>query len=72
MQGPENQTGEQGEQGEQGFQRGGNVTLAQEFIEFLKANKLWWMTPIILVALVLAGVVMLGSTSAAPFIYTLF
>lgn len=60
------------ENAEKGFDKGANVGLVQEFWEFLKANKLWWMTPIIVVALVLAGVVVLGSTSAAPFIYTLF
>jgi hypothetical protein len=65
MQGPE-------ENAQKGFEKNANVSLAQEFFEFLKTNKMWWMTPIILVALVLAGVVVLGSTSAAPFIYTLF
>ena len=49
-----------------------NVSLIQEFWEFLRANKMWWMAPIILVALLLAGIVVLGSTGAAPFIYTLF
>ena len=57
---------------QRGFERGGNVTLAQEFFEFLRANKMWWMAPIVIVALLLAGIVVLGSTGAAPFIYTLF
>jgi hypothetical protein len=35
-------------------------------------NKKWWLTPIILVLLVVGLLVMLGGTSAAPFIYTLF
>jgi hypothetical protein len=59
-------------EGGKGFESGSNVGLVQEFFEFLRTNKLWWMTPIVLVMLVLAGIVFLGSTSAAPFIYTLF
>jgi len=54
------------------FEENANVGLVREFWEFLRTNKLWWMTPIIVVALLLAGVVILGSTPAAPFIYTLF
>lgn len=65
------QTNEKPE-GQKGFDGDQNVGLVQEFVEFLRANKLWWMTPIVLVMLVLAAVVFLGSTSAAPFIYTLF
>lgn len=60
------------EKSPKGFEKGSNVSLAQEFFEFLKTNKMWWMAPIVVVALVLAGVVLLGSTGAAPFIYTLF
>lgn len=57
---------------QRGFERGGSATLVQEFFGFLSANKMWWMAPILIVALLLAGVVVLGSTGAAPFIYTLF
>ena len=57
---------------QKGFAKGSNVPLHQEFFGFLKANKMWWMAPILIVALFLAGLVMLGSTGAAPFIYTLF
>lgn len=60
------------EKSAKGFEKGANVSLTQEFFEFLKTNKMWWMAPIVIVALVLAGVVLLGSTGAAPFIYTLF
>ena len=46
--------------------------LVSELIGFLRANKKWWLAPI-LVAIVLLGIlVMLGGTAAAPFIYTLF
>jgi hypothetical protein len=43
-----------------------------EFLLFLKENKAWWMVPIIVSLLLLALLIVLGSTSAAPFIYTLF
>ncbi len=43
-----------------------------EFVDFLRHNKKWWLTPVI-VALLLVGVlVLLSGTAAAPFIYTLF
>jgi hypothetical protein len=52
---------------------GANTGIVQEFWDFMKANKMWWMGPIIIVALLLLGLVVLGSSSAAaPFIYTLF
>ena len=39
---------------------------------FLLQNKKWWLLPIV-VTLVLVGVLLvLGGTSAAPFIYSLF
>ena len=47
-------------------------TLWSEFIDFLGENKKWWLVPILL-ALALAGlIVVLSTTSAAPFLYTLF
>jgi len=46
--------------------------LLREYVDFLLHNKKWWLIPII-VALLLVGVlIILGSTAAAPFIYTLF
>ena len=39
---------------------------------FMRANKAYWITPVVLVVLLLMGLVVLGGTSAAPFIYTLF
>ena len=43
-----------------------------EYWDFLKNNKKWWLTPIILTLLLLGILVVLGGTTAAPFIYTLF
>lgn len=48
----------------------GNII--SEFIEFLKHNKKLWLLPIIIVLILLGLLIMLGGTSAAPFIYTLF
>jgi len=46
--------------------------LVREYVDFLRHNKKWWLIPII-VALLLVGVlIVLGSSAAAPFIYTLF
>ena len=43
-----------------------------EFVDFLLHNKKWWLTPIILVLLMVGLLLVLGGTGAAPFIYTLF
>lgn len=43
-----------------------------ELVEFLAHNKKWWLTPIILALLLVGGLIVLGGTAAAPFIYTLF
>ncbi len=48
------------------------VGLIQEFWDFLMHNKKWWLGPIILVVLLLGALLILGETTAAPFIYTLF
>ena len=50
----------------------GDTSIFREFLEFLKTNKKWWLGPIILVLLGLGGLLLLTSTAAAPFIYTLF
>ena len=46
--------------------------LIAEFWDFLRHNKKWWLTPIVIVMLLLSVLVWLGGTGAAPFIYTLF
>jgi hypothetical protein len=46
--------------------------LLAEFWEFISRNKKWWLLPIVVLLLLLAGLVFLSGTGAAPFIYTLF
>jgi hypothetical protein len=48
------------------------MSLPAEFLDFLLHNKKWWLTPIILVLLLIGLLAFLGGTGAAPFIYTLF
>ncbi|MGZ3419698.1 MAG: DUF5989 family protein [Polyangiales bacterium] len=36
------------------------------------ARRKWWLAPIVIALLLLGGLMLLGSTSAAPFIYTIF
>lgn len=47
-------------------------SLIKEFFAFLGANKKWWLLPLVLAMLALAGLVFLGGTAVAPFVYTLF
>jgi hypothetical protein len=51
-------------------QKQGN--LLSEFMGFLKQNRKFWLLPLILVMLALAALLILSSSAAAPFIYTLF
>lgn len=46
--------------------------LIAEFWAYLRHNRKWWLAPIVIALLLLAGLVWLGGTAAAPFIYTLF
>jgi len=46
--------------------------LLAELWEFLRHNKKWWLTPIILVLLLIGAPILLAGTAAAPFIYPLF
>ena len=57
------------------FERAGQESresIVTEFIHFLSENKKWWLTPILLVLGLVGLLVVLGSSGAAPFIYTLF
>ena len=45
----------------------------QEFWEFLKVRKKYWLLPILLVLVLFGGLIVLSQGSAvAPFIYTIF
>ena len=44
------------------------ISLVAEFWDFLKHNKKWWLLPILIAIFAIGLLVVLGSTSAAPFI----
>jgi len=46
--------------------------LVSEFVMFMAENKMWWLTPILIVFGLLGVLLVLGATGVAPFIYTLF
>jgi hypothetical protein len=43
-----------------------------ELFDFILQNKAWVIAPIVVVLLLFGMVLILGSTKAAPFIYSLF
>jgi hypothetical protein len=47
-------------------------SLLQEFAVFVVDNRAWWMIPILVVFALVGILLLLTSTGAAPFIYTLF
>jgi len=51
---------------------GKQVGIVREFWDFLRHNKKWWLTPIILSLLLIALIAITAGSGAAPFIYTLF
>ena len=49
------------------------IAIIRQFLEFLKVRKKWWLTPIVVMLLLLGALIVLTEGSAiAPFIYTLF
>jgi Family of unknown function (DUF5989) len=47
--------------------------IVSELLGFLWANKWWWMTPMIVMLMLIGGLIVFAQSSAiAPFIYTLF
>lgn len=57
------------------FQRAGaesRQSLVSEFWSFLKANGKWWLLPILVCMALMAALVLLAGSGAAPFIYTVF
>jgi hypothetical protein len=49
-----------------------NASLFGELFAMLKQNKKYWLIPVIVVLLFFGVLIVLGASSAAPFIYTLF
>ncbi|MCP5517807.1 MAG: hypothetical protein H7A45_11200 [Verrucomicrobiales bacterium] len=47
-------------------------SLIREIWGMLRDNRKYWMIPLIVVLLLFGLLIILGSTGAAPFIYTLF
>jgi hypothetical protein len=45
--------------------------LVSEFVAFMSENKVWWLTPILIVFGLLGILLILGATGVAPFIYAL-
>lgn len=49
-----------------------NLGVAGELMRFLWARKLYWLIPMVIVLLFFGLLLIFGSTSGLPFIYTLF
>jgi len=49
-----------------------NQSFFKELIQFIAHNKKWYLIPVVVAILLMGVLIVLGSTGAAPFIYTLF
>jgi len=55
------------------FNVANNKSLLGETWDFLKVRKAWWLTPIVIVLILVGVLIVLGqSSSISPFIYALF
>jgi len=43
-----------------------------EFLHFALHNKKWWLTPILVLLVLVSVLIVLGGSGVAPFIYSLF
>ena len=51
----------------------GKLSILKEFWDFLKVRKKWWLTPIVVVMILLGALIVFSQGSAlSPFVYTLF
>lgn len=50
----------------------GRVSLAAEFLYFLRTSKKWWLLPILLILGGVGLLAMFSASGVAPFIYALF
>lgn len=48
------------------------LKLVRELFTFLWREKLWWITPFVIVLLLLGLLAIIGGTPIGPFVYTLF
>jgi cell division protein FtsL len=48
-----------------------SVSFVQEFISFLKEEKIWWITPLIIVLVLVAAILIMNrnTENVAPFLY---
>lgn len=50
-----------------------NQSMVKELWQFLKERKVWWLTPIIIMLLLVGVLIVFGQSSAvSPFVYALF
>jgi hypothetical protein len=49
-----------------------NPGFAADLLQFVVQSRKWWLVPIAVVLVLFGVILILGGTSAAPFIYSLF
>jgi hypothetical protein len=47
-------------------------SLFRDVLEFLRREKKWWLTPLVVTLVLVIALVIAGGTAAGPFLYTLF
>jgi len=63
------------EQKKSAFEQAGSKTegsLFGELMAMMRQNKKYWLIPLVVLLLIFGVLLVLGTTAAAPFIYTLF
>ena len=57
---------------QQAERSGKGMGIFREFWYLLSSTRSWWMAPLILALVMVAALVVMGSTAVGPFIYALF
>ena len=63
------------EQKKSAFEQAGaksEASLVSELLGMMRQNKKYWLIPLVVLLLLFGVLLILGTTAAAPFIYTLF
>ena len=50
----------------------GKGSVISDFWHLFRRTRKWWLGPVVLLMLALAGLMLLSGSAVAPFIYTLF
>ena len=46
-----------------------SLSLLSEFAAFLRQHKMWWLVPLVVVAIIFVALILISGSATTPFIY---